>query len=558
LVSQEDCAVLNKLLFQIFMFPGTTNQLVRTWPNALPLALRPLLWSLVFAAVPFVFQYTYVLNTFYHFGAVYFDAGFFANLLWHNDWLLSCPQVAADYPYLGMHFSPFLVLINGLSYIMPTHMVEFYAAFMACIYASLAAGMCYALLLCAQPKTYWSVAALGALAIGFSFNGVVMQGVWMPHFEYAIPAGIFLFLLLYKTDSPDAATLFFVLTLLMREDAGLHMAGVLVLLMGARSLQAGRAKVTKAEVVFTVVAFTYSLFAWWMTQRIRAAYGVGGGNVFEVTYSGSPAYAHLSMQLVFNRAAHILRDAPYLWTGVLISLAWTLKRKNPYWIIGFAAFIPWFILNWTAYNPNTGVLYAYYAFPFVLAMGWPPIAIVWQYGNKPPRAAVRDALAMQTALVLAGLLVWDTDGGHLSFGPSYWARWGSYTSQWDSTPAGEETDTRPIVRKFALGVSSNQTLGRVMLDDGMMSLTMGSKAQNRGLNLLKLSGNPAAANTIAYFCHSEAPPAGILTKAKQNQLLTHYRVSDAPLCLFTNRSRDDLKTLAPLLGEPQRVSEDPH
>jgi hypothetical protein len=302
------------------------------------------------------------------------------------------------------------------------------------------------------------------------------------------------------------------------------------------------------------VASAYSLFAWWMTLRIRAAYGIDG-NVFEVTYSGIPPYTHLSIQLLLTRAVKIFREAPYLWTGFMVSFLWTLRRKNPYWIIGFAAFIPWFILNWTAYNPNTGVLYAYYAFPFVLSMGWPPIAAVWQYGVKLPSAAVWDTLAMQLALVIAGLVVWDSDGDHLAFGPSYWARWGSYASQWENAPSGEETDVRPIMRKVALMVSSNQRLGKVMVDSGMMSLTMGSQSQNRGLNLQQLSDNTAAVDTIVYFCHSEALASDILAKVQQDQLSTHYHVSNTPLCLFTNRSRDDLGTLAPLLEEPRTVSQ---
>lgn len=510
-----------------------------------PLALQPVLWGLAFAVLPFVLQYTYILNEFYYFGAPFLDAGFFANLVWRNDWLLSCPKAAAAYPYLGMHFSAFLVLINGLSYLAPTHMVEFFAAVMACIYASLAAAMYYALTVCVKPRTYWGVAALGALAIGFAFNGVVMQGVWMPHFEYGIPAGIFLFLLLYKTGSRNAAVFFFILTLIMREDAGLHVTGVLLVLIAAQSLQARRVTARKAEVVFAVVAFTYSLAAWWLTLRIRAAYGIDGSS-FKVTYSGIPAYAHLSTEALFTRAAKIFREAPYLWSGFLVSLLWALRRKNIYWIAGFVACIPWFVLNWTAYNPNTGVLYAYYAFPFVLGMGWPPIAAVWQYGRNLPAAAVWDVLAMQTALVIAGLVVWDTDGGHVSFGPSYWARWGSYTPQWETTPSGEETDIRPVVRKIALLLNNNEKLGTVMLDSGMMSLTMGSNAQKRGLHLVRFD-DTTPADTLAYFCPTDYTPPAILTKAQQNKLSTHYHASEAPLCLFTSRSRDDLGTLAPLM-----------
>lgn len=508
----------------------------------------PLTCAISAGLLPFVLQYTYTLNCFYYFGAPYFDAGLFANLLWHNDWLLTTAHVYnSDHSYLQVHFSPFLMLVNWLSYIAPTHMVEFYAVFMALIYASLAAAMCYTLMVCALPTNMWQVIALGLLATGFAFNGVVMQGVWMPHFEYAIPAGILMFLVHFKRGNIPWAIFFFALTLSLREDAGLHIAAVLFLLIAVQWLRTRSLPSLKPDMAFALAACAYSAIAFGFGFYLRWIYGTTV-SVFQLIYTGTPPYAHLSMQILGERAMTILRDSCYLYTGLFVSLAWAIRRRNVYWIIGFAAYMPWFVVNWTAANSNTGVLYAYYAFPFVLSMGWPCIAILCRYGRKPPYAAVRDALMMQAALVVIGLTVWNDYDRHIEFGPKWWARWGSYVADWwEASPNGEEIDIRPIVRHIAMEVSANQGLGTVMVDSGMMSLTMGSTTQQRGLTILPVY-DAHAADTIAYFCPVDGPPPKeVSDKARQSALSAHYRAIDTPLCLFTNRSPEQMGTLARLL-----------
>jgi hypothetical protein len=155
---------------------------------------------------------------------------------------------------------------------------------------------------------------------------------------------------------------------------------------------------------------------------------------------------------------------------------------------------------------------------------------------------------MQAALVVIGLTVWNDYDRHIEFGPKWWARWGSYVADWwEASPNGEEIDIRPIVRHIAMEVSANQGLGTVMVDSGMMSLTMGSTTQQRGLTILPVY-DAHAADTIAYFCPVDGPPPKeVSDKARQSALSAHYRAIDTPLCLFTNRSPEQMGTLARLL-----------
>ncbi len=492
--------------------------------------------------VPFLLQYNFILNSFYQFGAPYFDAGLFAHVLWHNDWLIANPHAYGDFSYLLSHFTPVLMLTNQLSYFAPTQMVEYFAAFMACIYTSLALAMYYTLLTCVRPRGLTKTAALALLAIGFAFNGVLMHGIWLPHFEYAIPAGIFLFLVHYKLDHKYWAAFFLAFTLLLREDAGFHLTAVIGLLAAADYLRTRSFAAVKSEAWIIAISCGYSVFAWRMTFYLHSVYGVDG-SIFSGMYSGTPPYAHLTGVLLSNRLHVILTELPYLWVGLLVSLGWAIYRHNVYWAIGFAAYIPWFIFNFTAYNENTGELYAYYAFPFMLSMGWPFIAVLWRYGRAFPHAAVREALTFQAMLVLVGLVVWNVENHHLDFGPAY------YSSRWGSFRLQSSVENRASVREFAENVKYSPDLGVMMVDYGMLSLTMGSVAQNQGVNDLRLLTDDNTIDSLAYF-HApgeHTPEPVVADQIRKNKLSFRYSVIGTSIYVFTNHAPAQLGSFAALL-----------
>ncbi|MDE3060246.1 MAG: hypothetical protein KGJ06_04485, partial [Pseudomonadota bacterium] len=217
------------------------------------------LWGAGVFLIAFQLHYDYLLNLFYHFGAPYFDAGLFAHLLWHNDWTLANPHLRGEYSYFCVHFSPFLLLASRFSQLIPTHMVEFYSGFIAGIYATLGLVMLLALFACFRPRSAWQSALLALAALAFAFNGEIVKGMWMPHFEYAIPLGIILFLWLYKRGHTGWSLFFFVLTLLMREDAGLHLTAILGVLAAIAFWEKRSFQAIRTELILMAYAFGYSL-----------------------------------------------------------------------------------------------------------------------------------------------------------------------------------------------------------------------------------------------------------------------------------------------------------
>lgn len=482
-------------------------------------------FAVIAALIPFVLHFNYIVNDFYYYGSSY-DPGLLSSLIWRNDAALTTWAIHGDSTYFAVHFSPFLALLNQLSYIVPLAKAEFYAAFMAAVYGLLSLAMYLALTSIVASRRGRVLAGLAALSIAFSFNGAVMQGVWMPHFEYAIPAGIFMFLLFHALGRPRWAMAFFVFTLSLREDAGLHLAGVLGLLILIDYAKTRSLAAIRASAVFAGIAVLYSLAAWGMTFWLRDFLGLSG-SVFQQIYTGSPPYAHLTAELLAARLKTIALEKIYLWPGLVLLAGWSVYKRNPYWLAGYAVCLPWFLLNWTAAYAYTGTLYAYYAFPFVIALGFPVLAGLWQYGKNLSAPAVREVLLLQAALVCAGLVAWNIEAGRVGFGPAYGARWGSYLPIQDA-------QSRSAARDFAGLLMQSDDLGVVVADESVMALAMGSRWQNGG-GMLYEPGTMDYADTVVYMNHEgfETTEENLQTMIRGNQLWGPYCVKDTTICLYT-------------------------
>ena len=144
-----------------------------------------------------------------------------------------------------------------------------------------------------------------------------------------------------------------------------------------------------------------------------------------------------------------------------------------------------------------------------------------------------------------GLLVWDPQENHFDFAPTFWANWGNYGLQ-------EGTINRERVRAFAdLVTSGDTTLGHIMVDSGMMSLTM---TPEKGSNLLQAEAKEKP-DTVVYFDStprtSDRPT--MFARAKAAGLEEHYCLSGTTICLFTNRTQDELGPYTPMLAKKPPV-----
>jgi hypothetical protein len=511
--------------------PAVPPRLQRTWRVLLPAGIAV-------ALVPLVAHSIYLLNLFYFFG-VNRDASLLASATWHADWQFMPPPWFSGCTFLSDHFSPLLYALNAFSYVAPTHVAEYYTAFISGTYALLAVAMYSALAACCAPSRLRQTLGLALVSILFAFNGLALQALWIGHEEYAIPACIILFLVEFKRGDLRWAVAWLVVLLSVREDAGLHLTGILILLAALDWWRARTFAAVKADLTFAAAATAYSVMAWLMTSYLRSQCGIH--KLFEEVYTGVPAYAHLSWQLLGQRAFAILRDSLYLPVSAAVTLAWALYRRNLYLLVGFAAFLPWFVLNWTAATPDPGMLEAYYPFPFMVAMGWPMVAVLCKYGrNALPRAALREALVLQTVLVLIGLVMWSTYDARFYFAPKFYARWSSYHPKWIRHVDGRLIDIRPRMRAVAAEIGQNPALGKVGADFGVLAFTSETAPHISSVEQINLpEGVPV--DTVAYICpNGGAPPADIARAALKGGLMRNYWAYPANVCLVTNRTQQEL------------------
>lgn len=497
------------------------------------------LWALAVFLIPYWLTYIYALNDFYHFGVPYADSGLFAHLLWHNDWHLANPHYRGDFSYFGVHYSPLLLLLNGLSYVVPAHMVEFCAGWRAALYASAGLALFYAFTLFLKPKTQWNMAFLALVAMGLSFNSVMTHSLWMVHFEYAIPLGIFVFLLLYCRRRHVAAAVVFGMTLMLREDAGFHLAMVLGLLALIGYYEKRRFSAVRSEVILALVASYYSLFALWIVGRIAS--DADAAQVIVFIYLGKEPFAHITLAMLMERIGTVWHRHMPIFLAMLATLIGAWRMKNPYLLAGFAASIPWLAVNLMALNPNTGVLYAYYSFPFLLGFAWPFLGSCWRYGYPLPPGSARASFILQAVLVLTGLLTWNK-------GPAFIlqedTRGGSFHVQ-ESLRNRERI--QDFIGQFDAGAGD---LGIIIADPGILSLTSAAYHGNYIIPIKRSYGKGDAVryprgDTVLYLkAGRPARPDPIWKIARHNNLAHRFCLTGTSICMYTSRTQEQVKALS--------------
>ncbi|NBX03624.1 MAG: hypothetical protein EBR02_06145 [Alphaproteobacteria bacterium] len=499
-----------------------------------------MVWGFFVFLIPFQLHYNYILNAFYHFGAGYGDAGLFAQLIWHGDWKLTVPGPFgnAAYSFLAIHFSPILILLTQLSYFIPTHMVEYDAAYISSIYALFSVALFAMFYAAIGARNHLHMMLLAAVAILFAFNSIIMNGLWYVHIEYGMPAGILLFLLCYVKRWKRLGIFFFIFTLLVREDGGFHLTAILGLIGLLKLLETRKFSAVRREAMFIALAFTFSIFAWVCTFLVIQYWGGRGQSTWELMYAGKPAYAHLSFEMIWERLTVLFRERIYLWLGFYITICWAVWKRNAYYALGFCAYIPWFLLHLTAVQKMAGELQAYYPFPFLVALGWPMLAVMFRYGFPLPRGKASEALILQILMVAVGLMTWNSNDRLLRFSPTQ--GWGTFKVQ----RGAEHSD---VIRQFMVQFNAGAgELGSVMGDSGALALL---KGEYKGSFLSQLNAKKKV-DTLLYMSASKSrfPGKDIIAAVQNSKLPNHYCMGGASICMFTNRSLEQLGTLAPLFG----------
>lgn len=327
-----------------------------------------------------------ILNQFFDHAPYLLDAGWYSKLIWHAGFSPRNPRIACDYAewYFGVHPSLYISLWSGLSYLVPVPRIEWYALFQACVFAPFGFAV-YTVSSRLDPagtrRRLW-VTVLAAFA--FTFHGQVLRMIEYPHYEPAIPAFGCLALGMIVTGRVRLAWLFLAITLSVREDAGVHI-GLAMLPLLYLHWRGVELRVTRR----TLLAMIGTAFAATVAGMICQKLLSNGFSTMKVVYLGDPIYAHVSGSMLVERAGQFLRVCPGLYYPLLATCVLAILRRDARYLLGYAAGVPWFVLNFLAIQPQKATFESYAHFPYIMALFW-----VFAYGAllAPPARRLRPAV----------------------------------------------------------------------------------------------------------------------------------------------------------------------
>lgn len=324
-------------------------------------------------AVAAIANFNVIWNHFYADVPKLFDTGWYADLVHRSSPVLQNPPTVAfatiGPDFYATHFSPFLWLLALPTYLLPVSPPVWLACVEALKHALIAmiGGLALRGLAPDGPPAPGQRRAAGVAAFLLPFNGVLLAGMAYSHFEtWFVPFALgFLWLLFRGQRGPAAGC--FAATLLVREDAGFHLCGVLAVSVVARLLIQRRWDHRLTEwLAFAAAGFAASAAALLLVKRFFP-----GDDAFARIYLGDPAFAHLTREELARRLEILFAYRGYIWLPAVVYAAWAATARAAWPLLGYLAFVPWFLLNLTAHSLAPGTLSLYYAFPFALALLWP-------------------------------------------------------------------------------------------------------------------------------------------------------------------------------------------
>jgi hypothetical protein len=120
-------------------------------------------------------------------------------------------------------------------------------------------------------------------------------------------------------------------------------------------------------------------------------------------YFGTPRYAHVTWSLLSERLHHFGTECQLIYYPFFATVLISILRRDVRYLFGWAATVPWFLFNFTAFDAAKSTFSAYTAGPFLVAIFW-----VYVYGAKlaPTRRRLRPGAieALFTLTCLASTL----------------------------------------------------------------------------------------------------------------------------------------------------------
>ena len=322
-------------------------------------------WNIAILFLTFLLAFILALNFFFCDGAPLLDQGQLVGVLWKNSLFLKDPPWFAnqDSSFFADHITLFKLLWSLTFSFLPLTPVFNFALFHACGVTLLI----FAIQQCMQIGLNLKGINLyltPLFALGFLFSGFVMAYNNYPHYEiYAVAFGLLFLLNLGERKYPQA-TFYFLLSLIVREDIGFHLAGLLICI---QVLKFSKEKFFHTrEFLFIVSGILYSVSALTCQKLFFGEFKVVN------IYFGS-SLSHLSLDILYQRLTAIFSTKQFLWVPILTLASAAISLRSSEIALGIIAFIPWFLFNILSANPLAATFQLYFTLFFIFVVFWPSL-----------------------------------------------------------------------------------------------------------------------------------------------------------------------------------------
>ena len=409
--------------------------------------------------VPFVLFYRLILFHFYVRGSFVLDTGLLASLMWHNTPALTVPASTGGFSFFEQHVSPVLVLVSAASYLLPLTMPQLFAAFVGLCHGLLALAVFWLLVSGYGARRGGPLALAAVASVTFAFNGLAIAIVRYPHFETFGAACLLWFFVALVLERRTIAVVAFLFAIATREDVGLHAFGFLSVWAGLNWLRGVPWRQSRWIIGFAAAGLAYSA-----SVLLVQHHAFPDSSAFVRVYLGQPPWSQVNVGLVASR----LLGWAWLHCAILFpaaaAVAWSVRTHNPYIAAAYVACMPWATLHLFAVSDLAGLMFGYYAYPFLIAMAWPWLAVLIRY-RQPPSAPLQPVAAAAWMLAMVALSLVPVGG---TFDPGRLTLPEAFLSP-PSAMQQVLTD-----RAIAAIASGRPALGRLVVDTSVAALLPGA------------------------------------------------------------------------------------
>jgi len=445
--------------------------------------------------------------------------------MYRNNFVLDHPPVLdLPVPFYGVHITPFLSIVTFISFLVPWGRIEWFIFCQICFYLPFPLVVFIAL------KRLHPCPSIGVsmmtfvLALVFFFSGQIMVCMGFPHYEIVLPAFLNISLLFLFLKQKHGAWVFLILASLVREDAGFHIFAILFMVLCVQLLFSKQRELVGTTLAMAFYAFSVSVIA----LGIQRIFWPGAG-LFGTLYVGSPIFSHITWATFLERLKIFYHACYYIHYPFWGTVVCAFLLRDARILIGWAAYVPWFILNLLAVQVQKSEFSIYTGFVFITSIFWILLSIFFQKPAITQKETLRRARTRLAAFLCISLL--STIG--------WWRANPAACRMMIETMAWPKITKESIAHVHDLGnviETDKEVFGQLTVDFGMASLNLTNITEDELFSYQEGRISPAT-DTVIYF------EEGYAAQTLVNSVFLHgcdffYHLPGTKIRLCSSRSLD--------------------